>query len=66
MLQMYDGLTRLLNEAAVDDRVVITALTGAGDVYSSGNDMSDALKSYADGDYLGTIKETCNRVRYGL
>jgi len=63
MLQMYDGLTRLLNEAAVDDRVVITALTGAGDCYSSGNDMSDALQRSADGE---GIKENCNRIRYGL
>jgi len=64
MLQMYDGLTRLLNEAAVDDRVVITALTGAGDCYSSGNDMSDSLQHFAGG--LDGINESCNRIRYGL
>ena len=61
MLQMYDGLTRLLNEAAVDDRVVITALTGAGDVYSSGNDMPETIKSMGDGDFLQIL----NRLRYG-
>jgi enoyl-CoA hydratase/carnithine racemase len=65
MLQMYDGLTRLLNEAAVDDRVVITALTGAGDVYSSGNDISGALQNIVGGDFLGKIKENTNRLRYG-
>jgi enoyl-CoA hydratase/carnithine racemase len=65
MLQMYDGLTRLLNEAAVDDRVVITALTGAGDFYSSGNDMLDAHKSNADGDLSANVKRTCSRIRYG-
>jgi len=63
---MYDGLARLLNKAASDDRVVITALTGAGDCYSSGNDISDALQRFAGGDGLDGIKESCNRVRYGL
>jgi enoyl-CoA hydratase/carnithine racemase len=63
---MYDGLTRLLKEAAVDDRVVITALTGAGDCYSSGNDISDAVQRFAGGDDRGGVKENCNRVRYGL
>jgi len=66
MLQMYDGLTRLLNEAAVDDRVVITALTGVGDCYSSGNDMSDALPRFAGGDVADVVKERCNMIRYGL
>jgi enoyl-CoA hydratase/carnithine racemase len=66
MLQMYDRLARLLNEAAVDDRVVITALTGAGDCYSSGNDMADALQHFAGGNGLDSIKESCNRIRYGL
>ena len=64
---MYDGLARLLNEAAVDDRVVITALTGVGDCYSSGNDMSDVLqRSAGGGDVVDGIKESCNRIRYGL
>ena len=63
---MYDGLARLLNEAAVDDRVVITALTGAGDCYSSGNDMSDMLQRFAGGGELDGVKEICNRIRYGL
>jgi enoyl-CoA hydratase/carnithine racemase len=60
---MYDGLIRLLNEAAVDDRVVITALTGAGDYYSSGNDISNALQRSADGE---GVKGTCNTIRCGL
>jgi len=66
MLQMYDGLARLLNEAAVDDRVVITALTGAGDCYSSGNDMSDVLQRFAGGGGADGIKENSNRIRYEL
>lgn len=62
---MYDGLARLLNEAAVDDRIVITALTGAGDFYSSGNDLTNATKFIADGDIIESTKESCNRIRYG-
>jgi peroxisomal 3,2-trans-enoyl-CoA isomerase len=61
--QMYDGLTRLLNEAAVDDRVVITVLTGAGDCYSGGNDMSGVMQRFAGGDVIDGIKETSNRIR---
>lgn len=33
-----------LNEAAVDDTVTIVAITGDGDYYSSGNDISNFLK----------------------
>jgi enoyl-CoA hydratase/carnithine racemase len=62
---MYDGLARLLNEAAMDDRVVITALTGAGDFYSSGNDISNAAELHVDGDVCNTVKERCNQIRYG-
>jgi enoyl-CoA hydratase/carnithine racemase len=62
---MYEGLTRLLNEASVDDRVVITALTGAGDCYSSGNDMSDALQRFGSGSDHEGIKENTIRIRYG-
>lgn len=32
-----------LNDAAVDDTVTIAALTGDGDYYSSGNDISNFL-----------------------
>jgi enoyl-CoA hydratase/carnithine racemase len=62
---MYRGLTRLLNETAVDDRVVITALTGTGDFYSSGNDLSNALNSFSFDDLVKSIKDSCNIIRYG-
>jgi enoyl-CoA hydratase/carnithine racemase len=62
---MYDGLARLLNDAAVDDRVVITVLTGAGDFYSSGNDIIDMIKQKNDGDILEKTKENCSKIRYG-
>jgi enoyl-CoA hydratase/carnithine racemase len=65
MLQMYEDLTRLLNKAAVDDRVVITALTGAGDCYSSGNDMSDVLQRIGVCDDNERIKEESSRIQYG-
>jgi enoyl-CoA hydratase/carnithine racemase len=61
---MYSGLPRLLKEAAGDDRVVITALTGAGDFYSSGNDLSKALKAFSNADIIQTIKQSCNILRY--
>jgi enoyl-CoA hydratase/carnithine racemase len=61
---MYIGLTRLLKEAAMDDRVVITALTGAGDFYSSGNDISNVLEAVYSADVAKTIKQSCNGVRY--
>lgn len=64
MLQMYVGLTRLLKEAAVDDRVVITALTGAGDFYSSGNDISKTLETFSKANITQAIDQNCDRVRY--
>lgn len=38
--QMYEAVTAILNNDAQDDSVVITILTGEGDYYSSGNDLS--------------------------
>lgn len=64
MLQMYIGLTRLLKEAAVDDRVVITALTGAGDFYSTGNDFSELLETFSIANVTQAIDQGCDRVRY--
>jgi enoyl-CoA hydratase/carnithine racemase len=64
MLQTYTGLTRLLKEAAGDDRVVITALTGVGDFYSSGNDLSKSLEAFSNVDVTQTIKQSCDRLRY--
>jgi enoyl-CoA hydratase/carnithine racemase len=37
---MYRGVTLALQEAAHDASTHITALTGTGDYYSSGNDLS--------------------------
>ncbi|XP_049862521.1 enoyl-CoA delta isomerase 2-like isoform X3 [Schistocerca gregaria] len=38
--KMYEGVTQILNDAAHNDEVSIVAFTGAGDYYSSGNDLS--------------------------
>ncbi|PNF39313.1 Enoyl-CoA delta isomerase 2, mitochondrial [Cryptotermes secundus] len=62
-VEMYIGLTRLLKEAAVDDRVVITALTGAGDFYSSGNDISKTLETFSKANITQAIDQSCDRVR---
>lgn len=39
----YQGITDALNAAGSDENVSIVAITGAGDFYSSGNDMSDVM-----------------------
>ncbi|XP_077300451.1 enoyl-CoA delta isomerase 2-like [Arctopsyche grandis] len=36
---MYKALTNILRDAAVDDEIMVTVLTGKGDYYSSGNDL---------------------------
>ena len=38
---MYGEVERALLAAGEDDRVVCTVLTGAGDYYCSGNDLSN-------------------------
>lgn len=38
--QMYETVTNILNRDANDDSIVATILTGEGDYYSSGNDLS--------------------------
>ena len=40
-LQMYREIQEALKVAGEDDRVVVTLLTGAGDYYCSGNDLSN-------------------------
>lgn len=43
--EAYIEITKALNEAAADDTVTVLALTGAGDFYSSGNDLTAILDS---------------------
>jgi peroxisomal 3,2-trans-enoyl-CoA isomerase len=44
-LDMYQELTQLLNEADQDESVHVVVLTGAGDFYSSGNDIGNSMTS---------------------
>ncbi|KAJ6642034.1 Enoyl-CoA delta isomerase 2 [Pseudolycoriella hygida] len=46
--QSYQDIATSLNEAAADESVNLVAITGAGDFYSSGNDLS--LKAMGEGD----------------
>ncbi|KAH3775462.1 enoyl-CoA delta isomerase 2-like isoform X1 [Dreissena polymorpha] len=42
-IQMYEELIAALKEASVDNSVVIATLTGAGDYFCSGNDLSNFM-----------------------
>lgn len=44
-ISMYTDLTNILNEAAIDDNIIVTVLTGSGDYYSSGNDIMSFLQA---------------------
>lgn len=39
-MQIYKGVTNALNTAADNSSIKMTVLTGSGDYYSSGNDLS--------------------------
>ena len=41
VLQMYKEVQHALCEAGEEDSVVVTVITGAGDYYCSGNDLSN-------------------------
>ncbi|KAF2904993.1 hypothetical protein ILUMI_01177 [Ignelater luminosus] len=49
--EMYAELTKILNEDAQNDSIVVTVLTGVGEYYTSGNDLSSASSMDADEDY---------------
>lgn len=54
---VYTGLAEVLNEISSRDDVTITALTGKGDFYSSGNDLQDVMKrAGASGDPNAAVK----------
>jgi peroxisomal 3,2-trans-enoyl-CoA isomerase len=40
-LDMYTSLTSALNDAAQDESAVFVVLTGSGDYFSSGNDLTN-------------------------
>lgn len=39
--QMYVGIRETLNDVANDDSIKVLVMTGAGDYYCSGNDLSN-------------------------
>ncbi|GLH12044.1 Peroxisomal 3,2-trans-enoyl-CoA isomerase [Gryllus bimaculatus] len=59
--EMYDEIVCALNEAANDDNIVITAITGAGDYYCSGNDLRNF--NDAGGDLGETIKKASSNLQ---
>lgn len=61
--QMYEGIASILNAAATDDRVTVTALTGANDFYSSGNDIFSQMQSAIGQDSSALVKASIGRVR---
>ncbi|PSN33098.1 Enoyl-CoA delta isomerase 2 [Blattella germanica] len=62
--QMYGHLTSLLNAAATDERIVVTALTGTGEFYSSGNDISASAEVIgSSNDISAAAQESTAKVR---
>lgn len=51
---MYLKITQILNEAADDDSIAVAVLTGNGDYYSSGNDLSGMSREHS---HLDVLKE---------
>ncbi|KPI97350.1 Enoyl-CoA delta isomerase 2, mitochondrial [Papilio xuthus] len=45
---MYNRVTKILNEAAFDDSVSMVVVTGTADFYSSGNDVSNSWNESED------------------
>lgn len=48
-VQMYEGLTNILKSSATDNNVRVVLLTGTGDYYCSGNDLSNFLNIPPEG-----------------
>lgn len=44
--QMYQEITKILNEDSTDDNIVITIITGVGEYFSSGQDLKSALENF--------------------
>lgn len=53
---MYQDISLALQEAAKDPSTHITALTGTGDFYSSGNDLS-SMTAMTSGDEEGIMAQ---------
>lgn len=67
-LKMYRGVTLALQEAAQDPSTHITALTGTGDYYSSGNDLSSmtAMTVGEEEGIMAEIKKAATLIKYAF
>ena len=45
-MEMYECITRILDEASKDEQLVLFSITGKGKFYSSGTDLTDPAKSF--------------------
>jgi len=59
-MQSYQDIATSLNEAATDDSVNVVAITGAGDFYSSGNDLS--LRAMGNEEDVLALRKKAQRV----
>ena len=61
--QMYDEIVSLLDHAASDSSVKVVVTRGAGDYYSSGNDLSNFANIPPEGPQK-MADEACVRLKY--
>lgn len=63
---MYNEIPQALKYAADCEDIVMVAITGSGDYYSSGNDISSSAKFVNEDEDLSTVvHEACSTVQYG-
>lgn len=55
-VQMYVRVTKILNDSAVDEDISMVVLTGTGDFYSSGNDLT-AIKDKSRTELLKVLEK---------
>lgn len=56
-LNMYRRVIAILQEASTDDNINVVVLTGTGDFYSSGNDLTAAREYQGDYDLYPVLRE---------
>ncbi|KAF8563538.1 hypothetical protein P879_09094 [Paragonimus westermani] len=61
---MYQSWTSMLNKAATDPKIKIVAITGKGDYFSSGNDLTTFTKQLETGVPIQDIVKTARNVLY--
>ena len=61
---MYQDVAAALKEADQDPSVIACCMTGNGEYYSSGNDLSNYTGNMMEGDVEAKIKEGCDMCGY--